>query len=125
MANILTVESSLSISWLYREILQHEGHRVFCVMRGKEAVNFALKESIDVVIVDERVPAFEAQGFLNELRRLHPGVRAILCTWGDLGLPVDTRLWDEIFFKNDNFTVLQGKVEGLCKEYTDTFSPPP
>jgi FixJ family two-component response regulator len=124
MANILTVESSLSISWLYREILQHEGHRVFCVMRGKEAVDFALKESVDVVIVDERVPAFEAHGLLNDLRRLHPGVRAILCTWGDFGLPVDTRLWDEIFFKNDNFTVLQGKVEGLCKEYADTFSRP-
>ena len=91
-------------------------------MRGKEAVDFALKESIDVVIVDERVPAFEAHGLLNELRRLHPRVRAILCTWGDFGLSVDTRLWDEIFFKNDNFTVLQGKVEGLCKEYADTFS---
>src|SRR5512139_4268284 len=101
MANIMTVESSLSISWLYREILQQEGHRVFCAMRGKEAVAFALKESIDVVIVDERVPAFEAHGLLNELRRLHPRVRAILCTWGDFGLSVDTRLWDEIFFKND------------------------
>jgi len=122
MANIMTVESSLSISWLYREILQQEGHRVFCAMRGKEAVDFALKESIDVVIVDERVPAFEAHGLLNELRRLHPRVRAILCTWGDFGLSVDTPLWDEIFFKNDNFTVLQGKVEGLCKEYADTFS---
>ncbi len=125
MANILTVESSLSISWLYREILQHEGHRVFWAMRGKEAVNVAQKEEIDVVIVDERVPAFEAEMLLEELRRLHPGVRAILCTWGDFGLPVDTRLWDEIFFKNDNFTVLQGKVEGLCKEYPDTFSTPP
>jgi len=124
MANIMTVESSLSISWLYREILQQEGHRVFCAMRGKEAVDFALKESIDVVIVDERVPAFEAHGLLNELRRLRPGVRAILCTWGDFGLSVDTRLWDEIFFKNDNFTVLQGKVEGLCKEYADNFSRP-
>ena len=122
MANIMTVERSLSISWLYREILQQEGHRVFCAMRGKEAVDFALKESIDVVIVDERVPAFEAHGLLNELRRLHPRVRAILCTWGDFGLSVDTPLWDEIFFKNDNFTVLQGKVEGLCKEYADTFS---
>jgi len=124
MANIMTVERSLSISWLYREILQQEGHRVFCAMRGKEAVDFALKESIDVVIVDERVPAFEAHGLLNELRRLHPRVRAILCTWGDFGLSVDTPLWDEIFFKNDNFTVLQGKVEGLCKEYADTFSRP-
>ena len=124
MANIMTAESSLSISWLYREILQQEGHRVFCAMRGKEAVDFALKESIDVVIVDERVPAFEAHGLLNELRRLHPRVRAILCTWGDFGLSVDTPLWDEIFFKNDNFTVLQGKVEGLCKEYADTFSRP-
>jgi len=122
MANIMTVERSLSISWLYREILQQEGHRVFCAMRGKEAVNVAQKEDIDVVIVDERVPAFEAHGLLNELRRLHPRVRAILCTWGDFGLSVDTPLWDEIFFKNDNFTVLQGKVEGLCKEYADTFS---
>jgi CheY-like chemotaxis protein len=124
MANILTVESSLSISWLYREILQQEGHRVFWAMRGKEAVDFAHKEDIDVVIVDEKVPAFEAQELLGELRRLHPRVRAILCTWGDRGPHVDTRLWDEVFLKNDNFTVLQGKVEGLCKEYPDTFSKP-
>jgi len=124
MANIMTVERSLSISWLYREILQQEGHRVFCAMRGKEAVNVAQKEDIDVVIVDERVPAFEARELLGELRRRHPRVRAILCTWGDLGMPVDTRLWDEVFLKNDNFTVLQGKVEGLCKEYPDTFSKP-
>jgi CheY-like chemotaxis protein len=124
MANILTVESSLSISWLYREILEQEGHRVLWAMRGKEAVDFALKESIDVVIVDEKVPAFEAQELLGELRRLHPRVRAILCTWGDRGPHVDTRLWDEVFLKNDNFTVLQGKVEGLCKEYPDTFSQP-
>jgi CheY-like chemotaxis protein len=93
-------------------------------MRGKEAVNVAQKEDIDVVIVDERVPAFEARELLGELRRRHPRVRAILCTWGDLGMPVDTRLWDEVFLKNDNFTVLQGKVEGLCKEYPDTFSKP-
>jgi DNA-binding response OmpR family regulator len=124
MANILTVESSLSISWLYREILQQEGHRVFWAMRGREAVNVAQKEDIDVVIVDERVPAFEAQELLGELRRLHPRLRAILCMWGDRGPHVDTRLWDEVFLKNDNFTVLQGKVEGLCREYPDTFSRP-
>jgi response regulator RpfG family c-di-GMP phosphodiesterase len=122
MANIMTVESSLSISWLYREILQDGGHRVFCVMRGKEAVTVAQKEDIDVVIVDERVSAFEGEELLEELRRLHPRVRAILCTWSDRGPFVDARVWDEIFFKNDNFTVLQGKVEGLCKEYPDTFS---
>ncbi len=128
MANILTVDSYLSLGLLYREILQEEGHDVFITRSGKEALDLALNERIDMAIVDENLPDFEAEQLLEELRWLQPGVRGILTISSDLG-PLgavrgwDDIRWDEIFFKSCDFTILQLKIKRLWQKSPNGIPP--
>ena len=78
MAKILIVDNYLSIGLLYREVLQDQGHSVFVAMNGKEASLRALYERIDIAVVDDKLPDFEAEKVLERLKRLQPHMRGIL-----------------------------------------------
>ena len=127
MANILTIANDLYIALLYSEVLQDEGHTVFVAFSCQGALKLALKvalhENIDVIILDEKLPDFEVEKLLARLKWLQPDLRSILVADSHDGLVGKARLWDqmwdEIFFKTCDLTILQAKVRRLWHEPAD------
>jgi DNA-binding response OmpR family regulator len=116
MANILVVDQYLSIGLLYREVLQDEGHRVFVALSGKEALDFALHQRLDMAIVDDTLADFSAEELFEELKRLQYRLKGIVIVSTDFDPEHDARLWDGIFVKTNNFTLLEAEVERLRQE---------
>ena len=121
MANILTIADDLYLALRYSEVLQEEGHRVFVAFSCQGALRLALKvalhENIDVIILDENLPDCEVEKLLARLRWLQPDLRSILTAGSHDGLVGKARfweqMWDEIFFKTCDLTILQAKVRRL------------
>lgn len=124
MANILIADSYVSIGLLYREVLQDMGHQVFVALSGKEALLLALYEGIDIVVVDDKLPDFEAEEVLGRLKRIQPHMRGILSFSSTFGLPRNASLWDGIFIKTNDFTILEAEIERLWRESSRAVSIP-
>lgn len=125
MANILIADTYPSIGLLYREVLQEQGHRVLVALSGKEALRLSLREPIDIVVLDDRLPDFEAEELLAKLKRDQPGIRGILSVSHTFGSVTNPGSWDAIIVKTNDFTVLESEVERLCQETSSTVSPLP
>jgi DNA-binding response OmpR family regulator len=115
MANILIVDSYLSIGLLYREVLREKGHRVFVMLSGQEAVHLARHENIDIAVVDDKLRDFEAERVLERLKQLQPHIRGILSVSRDFDLSVNARLWNGIFVKSNDFNVLESEIKRICQ----------
>jgi len=113
MANILIVDNYPYIGLLYREVLQDEGHRVLVAMSGKEALLLAPHKRIDIVIVDDKLPDFEAEVVLGKLKRVQPHTRGILSISSTFIPSGDSCLWDGIFIKTHDFTILKAEIKKL------------
>lgn len=113
MANILVADQYLSIGLLYREVLRDEGHRVFVALSGKEALDLALHQHLDMAIVDDTLPDFSAEELFEKLKWLQHRIKGIVIVSTDFGPEHDARLWDGIFIKTNNFTLLEAEVERL------------
>lgn len=116
MANILIVESYRSLGSLYREVLEEEGHGVFVTISGKEAIELASSQHIDLAIVEEGLPDLNAEELLKHLRQLQPNMQGTVCTVTDFDAPSKTDLCDENVLKTPDFTILQDKVKKLLRE---------
>jgi DNA-binding response OmpR family regulator len=116
MANILIVESYRSLGSLYREVLEEEGHTVFVTISGKEALEFASGQSIDVAIVEQGLPDLNAEELLDRLRQLQPNLQGTVCTVSDFNVQSKGDLCDENILKTPDFTILQEKVKKLLRK---------
>ena len=123
MANILIVDSYFPIGLLYREVLQDSGHRVFLATSGKQASLLALHENIDVAVVNDELPDFEAEELLGKLKQFQPHILGLLSISSTFGSPINPDLWDAIFIKTNDFRVLESEAERLCQESSSTVSP--
>src|SRR2546423_15249631 len=71
MANILVVEDEQLIAKLLKETLQIEGYQVVTVLNGEDAVQFALRETPHLIILDLMLPGIDAYEVIRRLRN-HP-----------------------------------------------------
>ncbi len=113
MANILIVDNYLSIGLLFREVLQDEGHRVLVARSGREALLLALHERIDIVVVDDKLPDFEAEEVLGKLKQVQPHTLSILSISSTFIPSENTCLWGGIFTKTQDFTKLKAEIKKL------------
>jgi DNA-binding NtrC family response regulator len=78
-AKILVVDDEQLIRWSLVERLTQEGYRTLEAETGKEALA-RFDESIDLVLLDYRLPDSDGLGVLKELRRREPDTLVILLT---------------------------------------------
>ena len=116
MAHILVADSYLAIGLLYRDVLQDQGHAVSLAMSGREACILGLKERFDIAIVDDRLPDFDPEELLGELRGSQPLIRVILSVSSIFGQRGNPGSWDGIFNKNHDFRILEAEVARICRQ---------
>lgn len=68
MANILVVEDERLIARLLKETLQIEGYQVVTVLRGEDAVQYALRETPHLVLLDMKLPDMDGYNVVERLR---------------------------------------------------------
>jgi DNA-binding NarL/FixJ family response regulator len=110
MANILIVDSYNAVSSLYCEVLEEYGHHAFPAASGKEALLVALYKTIDIAIVDDKLPDFSAHEVFTRLKQLHPDLRGILSVSSIFGTATEVENWDGWIIKSSDYTVLEGEV---------------
>jgi diguanylate cyclase (GGDEF)-like protein len=71
MANILVVEDERVIARLLKESLQIEGFQVVTVLNGEDAVQFALRETPHLIILDLALPGLDGYEVARCLRTHH------------------------------------------------------
>jgi diguanylate cyclase (GGDEF)-like protein len=71
MANILVVEDERLIAGLLKETLEIEGYQVVTVLNGESAVQFALHETPQLIILDIMLPGIDGYEVIRRLRN-HP-----------------------------------------------------
>ena len=121
MANILVVDRYFSIGLLYREVLEDQGHKVSVAKSGKEAIYLALCERVDIVVVDDALPDYEAEELFVELKKYQPNIRGVLTISYTLGCQRNGLLWDEIVYKPGDFLMFQEKINRVYQDFELVF----
>jgi CheY-like chemotaxis protein len=114
MANILIIDGYSAISSLYCEILEEYGHYVFPANSGMEALLVALNKIIEIAVVDDRLPDFDAEEVFTRLKQLQPHVLGILSVSTIFGPAPDAQRWDGLFTKSADYTLLVAEVDRLA-----------
>lgn len=70
MAKILAVDDALAIRCAIGEILKHQGHQVQLCEDGREALEFARENVVDLVITDLNMPEMNGMSLISSLRLL-------------------------------------------------------
>jgi len=68
MAEILLVDDDTNIHQIASLFLESSGHRVVCVSGGASGVNYALHNTLDLIILDIAMPVMDGVETLNKLR---------------------------------------------------------
>ncbi len=68
-ATVLVVDDDEDTVDMMREILEEEGHVVRCAHNGKAALESALADPPDLVLLDLNMPEMDGRTFLAEARR--------------------------------------------------------
>lgn len=71
MANILVVEDEQIIARLLKETLEIEGYQVVTVLNGEDALQYALRETPHLIVLDLMLPGIDGYEVVRRLRT-HP-----------------------------------------------------
>lgn len=81
MAKILIVEDDTDLLLLFRQALEEfGGHECITAWRGNEAVDVALREKPDLIIMDLRLPKLSGVGAIRAIRLHDPNVPILAIT---------------------------------------------
>jgi CheY-like chemotaxis protein len=82
MARILVIDAEKTIRWMFREMLEPQGHQVAEAPDGTTGLERYRAQPADLVIVDLRRPDRAGVDTVMELRRLNPGCKIIATSAG-------------------------------------------
>jgi DNA-binding NtrC family response regulator len=77
---VLVVSKSTAVLESLRPIVESGGHELLHAAQASGVTEMIARAEIDVVIVDQQLPASEGLDLLDELRREHPRLRTALLT---------------------------------------------
>lgn len=80
MASILIVEDNTALRKIYVTLLTKEGFSVDAALDGRDALEKALKNPPDLILLDIMMPVLDGVGFLREfdIKNKHPNVKVII-----------------------------------------------
>ena len=80
MKRLLMVEDEPKVAAFVRQGLEEEGYQVVWVMEGKRALEYALQESFDLVLLDLRLPDLSGIEVCRRLRLHDPALAILMLT---------------------------------------------
>jgi len=80
MIRVLIVDDEMRLVEAFREQLSEEGMKVFIASQGKEALSILKHESIDVAVLDIRLPDMDGVELLLKIKQLEPTTEVIMLT---------------------------------------------
>ncbi len=80
MAKILVVDDEPDMIWAISNVLLSENHSVVSVNSGEEALAKVKDNSIDLVLLDFRLPGMDGIQILEQIKRLRPELPVIMVT---------------------------------------------
>ncbi|MBS4195871.1 response regulator [Lederbergia citri] len=82
---ILIVDDQFGIRILLNEILQKEGYQVFQAANGLQALAITKKHTLDLVLLDMKIPGMDGLEILQQMKKIRPDIRVIIMTaYGEL-----------------------------------------
>ncbi len=78
MSTILVVDDDKNLRRLYQAELEAEGYRVILAENGQQAVNLAASESLDLIVMDIRMPEMDGLEAMARLLQDRGGLPIIL-----------------------------------------------
>lgn len=91
MAKILIAEDEHTLNEAYQMILEKQGHKVYPVYDGLEALKIAAKNPPDLILLDLRMPRLSGIEFLKKYDPVknHPDVKVIIFSNLDMEREID------------------------------------
>ena len=80
METILVIEDDISILRGLKDNLKYEGYSVITETNGKEGLQLALKENIDLILLDIMLPGMNGYEICRKLKKEKPGLPVIMIT---------------------------------------------
>lgn len=80
MAHILVLDDVADAVNLIKRILAHCGHTIHGFVEEEEAIAFARSHALDLAILDIKLKRMSGVAVLEELKRSHPALKAIMLT---------------------------------------------
>jgi two-component system, response regulator, stage 0 sporulation protein F len=77
---ILIVDDDPSIRYMLGRILLDEGYDALAAANGRESLQIAAEEEVDLVLLDLKMPGMNGQEVMKELIGLRPGLPVIMMT---------------------------------------------
>ena len=77
---ILVVDDEPHVCDILKKILEEENYTVFTAISGARALNFLKKESIDLILLDVKMPRMGGIEFLQKVRQSDKSVAVIILT---------------------------------------------
>lgn len=129
MANILVVEDEQLIAKLLKETLQIEGYEVVTVLNGEDAVQFALRETPHLIILDVMLPGIDGYEVVRRLRAHPKCIHIPIIILSALGEPEDkVRAFemgvDDYITKPFNTNELLARVSSQLRRVQQNFLSP-
>ncbi len=80
MKTILVIEDDISILRGLKDNLEYEGYSVFTETNGKEGLQLALKENVDLILLDIMLPGMNGYEICRKLKKEKPELPVIMIT---------------------------------------------
>ncbi|MFN0110772.1 MAG: response regulator [Blastocatellia bacterium] len=80
MSQILVVDDDPTLHELIKGALNGDGHSLLHAFSGREGLDMLRRDQFDLAIIDFVMPEMDGGEFLEELRRDHPDLRAVMIT---------------------------------------------
>lgn len=77
---VLVADDDPGVRDLFKELLDAEGYRLFFASNGREAVEIATHQDIDVAILDLRMPLMNGIEALREIKKIDETVQVLMIT---------------------------------------------
>jgi len=115
-ATVLVADDNEVAQRLCRRVLEKAGHRVLTASDGQEAVNLALANSPDMILMDVAMPGMDGLEAMRQIKAQKPGMPIVIASAHSMASDRERFLAagaDDVLSKPFKLTDLTGVVDRL------------